>query len=189
MKKIMFNDRYGLTEAVLQNRKTMTRRITPYDLHKFDIKEDLLKFSRFNVGEVVAIAQSYMEVEKGGYPVDSRYDSFRTAYSVGSITEKDKGWKNKMFVRVDVMPRHIKITDIKMEQLQDISDEDCLKEGVQQYKDPFRKINDKGYCFVGATRQYETAIAAFAALIDKVSGKGSWESNPWVFVYEFELID
>lgn len=30
---------------------------------------------------------------------------------------------------------------------------------------------------------------AFAALIDKVSGKGTWDSNPWVFVYEFKLID
>ena len=30
---------------------------------------------------------------------------------------------------------------------------------------------------------------AFAALIDKVSGKGTWKSNPWVFVYEFELMN
>lgn len=29
----------------------------------------------------------------------------------------------------------------------------------------------------------------FGALIDKVSGKGAWESNPYVFVYEFELVD
>ena len=30
---------------------------------------------------------------------------------------------------------------------------------------------------------------AFAALIDKVSGKGTWKKNPWVFAYSFELID
>jgi hypothetical protein len=30
---------------------------------------------------------------------------------------------------------------------------------------------------------------AFSFLIDKVSGNGTWESNPWVFVYTFELID
>ena len=34
-----------------------------------------------------------------------------------------------------------------------------------------------------------TFSEAFAALIDKVSGKGTWESDPYVFVYEFELID
>lgn len=29
---------------------------------------------------------------------------------------------------------------------------------------------------------------AYAALIDKISGKGAWESNPFVFVYDFELV-
>lgn len=33
------------------------------------------------------------------------------------------------------------------------------------------------------------AKETFAHLIDRVSGKGTWESNPWVFAYEFELID
>lgn len=30
---------------------------------------------------------------------------------------------------------------------------------------------------------------AYADLIDKISGKGTWESNPWVVTYEFKLID
>lgn len=29
MQKIMFNDRYGLTQAVIEGRKTMTRRLIP----------------------------------------------------------------------------------------------------------------------------------------------------------------
>ena len=32
MKKIMFNDRYGLTKAVIEGRKTMTRRLVPWAL-------------------------------------------------------------------------------------------------------------------------------------------------------------
>ncbi len=32
-----------------------------------------------------------------------------------------------------------------------------------------------------------TLEEAFANLIDRVSGKGTWESNPWVFAYTFEL--
>ena len=35
---------------------------------------------------------------------------------------------------------------------------------------------------------FDTPREAFAALIDKVSGKGTWESNPYVWVYEFELM-
>ena len=29
---------------------------------------------------------------------------------------------------------------------------------------------------------------AYEILIDKVSGKGTWERNPYVFVYDFELV-
>lgn len=35
---------------------------------------------------------------------------------------------------------------------------------------------------------FDTPREAFAALIDKVSGKGTWESNPYVWAYEFELM-
>ena len=40
----------------------------------------------------------------------------------------------------------------------------------------------------GWYRGYETPREAYAALIDKVSGKGTWQNNPYVFVYDFELI-
>ena len=95
-----------------------------------------------------------------------------------------------MFVKADLMPHHIEITGIKVERLQDISDEDCLKEGIiHAYTD-----NDgiKIYHTPHTKRGYlstDVAQQAFAFLIDKVSGKGTWESNPFVFAYEFVLVD
>lgn len=196
MKKIMFNDKYGLTKAVLNGQKTMTRRVIPI-WHILSFNEDndpsaidkeglVAKHSRYKVGEVIAIAQAYKNVNRAGYPVDSRYDPFRTAYSVGSVKESNKGWNNKMFVRADIMPRHIKITDIKVERLQDISDEDCLKEGIMEGEWDRYYFDELGDVPNHIT--FKTAREAFAALIDKVSGKGTWQSNPWVFVYEFDLI-
>lgn len=41
---------------------------------------------------------------------------------------------------------------------------------------------------LGWGRSYSTPQYAYADLIDKVSGEGTWESNPWVWVYEFELM-
>ena len=186
----MFNDRYGLTDAVLDGRKTMTRRIVPQsvvDNYKYGTDQTIIEACRFEIGDVVAIAQSYNDVNSGGYPVDSRYDPFRTAYSVGSVKESDKGWSNKMFVRADLMPHHIKITDIKVERLQDCSDDDILKEGVSQN-------NGIGYTFKGWTERgvkcsSETPRGAFKSLINKVSGKGTWEKDPLVFVLEFDLLD
>nr|DAK48343.1 MAG TPA: ASCH domain protein [Caudoviricetes sp.] len=194
MKKIFFNDKFGLTQAVLDGRKTITRRIVP-----FTYCEDKIHLSRYKVGEVVAIAQRYRDVEQEGYPVDSRYDAFRTAnweYGEDSALKSSKGWNNKLFTRADFMPHHIRITDIKVERLQDISDEDCLREGVELNTRQYEYDGTKKYCVCGLKHwraigctDFDAPREAFAALIDKVSGKGTWESNPYVFVYEFKLID
>lgn len=194
MKKIFFNDKFGLTQAVLDGRKTITRRIVPFTYCK-----DKIHLSRYKVGEVVAIAQRYRDVEQEGYPVDSRYDAFRAAnweYGEDGALKSSKGWNNKLFTRADFMPRHIRITDLKVERLQDISDEDCLREGVELNTRQYEYDGTKKYCVCGLKHwraigctDFDTPREAFAALIDKVSGKGTWESNPYVFVYEFELID
>lgn len=203
MQKIMLNDRYGLTKAVLEGRKTMTRRIVPekvqeayYDYDDYvravaprDIpcsreyeEEFFLRRARFEVGEVVAVAQSYGDIFRGMTSADYMDERFNPLLSKGPHLENEAGWTNKMFVKADLMPHHIRITNIRVEQLQDISDEDCLREGV--FLGQFHT-----YSFVGRGRApFNTPREAFAALIDKVSGKGTWKANPEVYVYEFELV-
>ena len=83
------------------------------------------------------------------------------------------------------MPHRIRITDIKVERLQDISYGDCIKEGVIK-NGSWRPYN---FALYGFKEWFETPVQAFAALIDKVGRKGTWDSNPWVFAYTFELID
>lgn len=87
----------------------------------------------------------------------------------------------------EVVPHQIRITDIKVERLQDISDEDCLKEGILKREiRPFVTIEIR-YQVPKTIIYKDTPREAFAALIDKVSGKGTWEKNPYVFAYKFEL--
>ena len=176
MKKIMFNDKYGLTQAVLEGRKTMTRRIirNPVDVevngHKYLQTEKL----RYKVGEVVAVAQAYKDT--WGNP--------------DFLFGDRPGWSNKMFVAADLMPHQIRITNVWVERLQDISEEDCYREGI--YKKTLCPPGDIDYFYHSEPRSkwevYPSVREAFAGLIDKVSGKGTWKSNPWVFVYEFELV-
>jgi len=205
----MFNDKFGLTQAVLDGRKTMTRRMANLTQQEADMLMGKLpdcpkslicaiwhNKSRFKVGEVVAIAQSYMDVDrfhrKGKNAAYLEY--------LDSILPELKlypGWGNKMFVKADLMPHHIKITGIKVERLQDISDEDCLKEGIVRQEvisdeSPFLYAYDAfldGDNKYFASRWFKNPKEAFAVLIDKVSGKGVWESNPFVFAYEFVLFD
>lgn len=206
MKKIMFNDRFGLTDAVLEGRKTMTRRIARFNeterpcqkgrdkclyCNHYDRENGckwLLNYSPYKVGEVLAVAQAYKDIRNGGYPVDSRYDAFRTAdfdFGVNGILRGTAGEKNKMFVKADLMPHQIRITDIKVERLQNISDEDCMKEGIG-YNSEVGFEN--GCYFFNDYEGFKTPKNAFCALINRISGKGTWERNPYVFAYTFELI-
>lgn len=190
MKKIMFNDKYGLTQAVLEGRKTQTRRIVytqngfvvfggeDFQLKKLDNGQALLtlcnnrfKTSRYKIGEEVAIAQRYSDI----------------ADTLGQKLWQLPCWRNKMFVKADFMPHRIRITNIRVERLQDISEEDCMAEGI--WRDDNVGLEGTTYWYHGlANSSLRTAKEAYAALIDKISGKGTWVGNPWVFVYDFELV-
>lgn len=202
MKKIMFNDRYGLTQAVLEGRKTQTRRIVytqngfvvfdneDFRLKKLDNGQALLtlcnnrfKTARYKIGETIAIAQKYEDLIKND-------EFYRLCGKNGMPLEcikYEKGCTNKRFVRADLMPHHIRITRIRVERLQDISDEDCLEEGIWTR-------TGRWYCYDIIKRgeeyydPYPDPREAYSVLIDRISGEGTWQSNPYVFVYDFELI-
>lgn len=197
MQKIMFNDRYGLTDAVIEGRKTVTRRIIygidfPVNMvmgralpdkdgkiYAVANGENIIVKLRYKVGEVVAVAQCY-------------YNAFSSRCDIPVYgADRTPGWLNKMFVRADLMPHQIRITGIRCERLQDISDEDCMKEGVVDVT--YFKTGGRPYeLFALPGHEYEetfnTPRQAFAALIDKVSGRGTWDRNPWVVAYKFELV-
>lgn len=183
MKKIMFDDRFGLTQAVLEGRKTMTRRIVSEKLMErayagAGMLKYLLHHSAFKAGEVVAVAQSYKDA---GILYDEHTDE---------ILEGCAGWTNKMFVTGYNMPNRIRITAVRIERLHDISDEECLKEGI--YRKTCCPPGDINYFYHSEPKSksevYPTPRDAFAGLIGKVSGKGAWARNHWVYVYEFELV-
>lgn len=204
MQNIMLNEKFGLETAVLNGIKTMTRRqfYIPEKLQYLYMPDDTIRiydtqsaghviqwldsnenvrmtfYPKYNIGEVVAIAQSYKDA---GYDA---HDTFGECRSIASYP----GWKNKMFVKAEYMPHHIRITNVKAERLQDISEEDCLKEGIMYYGLEYDDYGDPQYGY-NNSQMFINPIDAFRSLIDKVSGKGTWNIDPYVWVYEFELID
>lgn len=190
MKKIMFSDKYCLTKAVLDGTKTMTRRLLR-DNVPLGNWEETKKHLPYKVGEVVAIAQSYKDIiECLPMYSDAILDE------VGMPRKEYKaGWTNKMFVKANLLPHHIKITDVKVERLQSISDEDILREGIRKegYAGGCMYVYNKTYIRKG-NRYVEpiyntTPMRAFASLIYKVCGGEVWRFNPLVVAYSFELID
>lgn len=193
MKKIMFNDQYGLTEAVLDGRKTQTRRIAyekPFkhirscgfctegkDKGKLAINDgnEIVAKSTYKIGEVVAVAQRYSDIPY----IKELHPRINTS----------EGWGNKMFVKSDLMPHQIKITNIRCERLHYISTYDCMKEGILccnmlWFHDVF------SYDATNDSKRkkwwYDTPIEAYKMLSCKL--KLHWDSNPLVFVYDFKLV-
>ncbi len=127
MQKIMFNERYGLNDAVLEGYKKNTRRAEfsaeeqqvlneaddvymdgDYVVAHFDSAEDVRFATRYKVGEIVAVAQSY--------------EMIRNCMTIGDPllpewTASSAGWRNKMFVKAELMPHRIRITGIRAERL------------------------------------------------------------------------
>ncbi len=195
----MFSDKYGLEQAVIEGGKTMTRRVInpqPNRARHWNpifVKDEPMYYRdergmcqliaengdvlypKFEKGEVIAIAQAYKDC---GYDMELIID--------GKLMYKHPGWNNKMFVKSELMPYAIKITDIRAERLQDISNQYCLQEGIKKHISHAKVY----YTHDGIGNYFfDTPRDAFASLIDRVSGKGTWESNPFVWVYSFEVIE
>ena len=217
MQKIGFCERYMLTTAVLNRTKELTRRlekaleraVTEYEkkwgksfsivsqyydkgFDKIGIctpNEPIYLSTRYKLGEVVAVAQSYEEIY---IDITDDLEWFKKVEDAHG--GKDycllAGTDNKMFVKADLMPHQIQITGVRIERLQAISDEDCLKEGVVKFDYGFFVPNLYRIPSRGVLYSYKTPREAFAALINRpgVGRKGLWESNPWVVVYEFKLV-
>lgn len=183
-----------------------------YDENESFIDEGQI-LPKYEIGEIVAVAQSYKTIDdyyKSAYSYNHSAHGM-TVCEFDGVSDKDvqkwnmiavnyrgkKIWTNKLFVKPELMLHFIRITNIRIQRLQDISDDDCLSEGIV-VNEPKIKGGVKSYypceylksCAdkVGWGRVFDTPRKAYAELIDKVSGKGTWESNPYVFVYDFELI-
>ena len=193
MKKIMFNDQYGLTQAVLEGRKTQTRRIAFQEPFKYNCNSgfytegkdkgklaindgnEIVAKSTYKIGEVVAVAQRYEDI-----PMEP---------SIRTILCKHPGWNNKMFVTSKTMPHQIKIINIRVQRLQDISTDDCMDEGI--FRSHIDGIDDAfSYDATNDSKrkkwQYRTPIEAYKMLSCKLHLH--WGSNPLVFVYDFVLV-
>ena len=202
MKKILFNDRFRLTQAVISGVKTQTRRIisekllNEYGHNKYNDKSyELIANAPYKVGDVLAVAQNYYEVWDF---IKATQDALTKA-----TIHLTNGWGNKMFVKSALMPNLIEITKVRVERLQDISEGDCLAEGIAkeqvriEYDEPIDTVlysfeNSKSlkkytskYSLCG---YYNTPKEAFSDLINAISGRNTWERNPYVFAYEFKLV-
>ncbi len=170
MRGICFKEQ--LFDLTVKGRKTVTRRMA----------------DRYKVGETLYLKEPYF-VNKDG-SIDYKFDN----------KVKHEKWENKLFMPEKYARYYIRILDKNQEHLQDITEEECFKEGiVMEYLD-FNIFCEPQIGLSQTTElldlyrngvdgeSYFTPEGAFAALIDEINGFGTWDSNPIVTRYEFELL-
>jgi len=171
MKGILFKPE--MIQQIVNGSKSVTRRvIKPQPIVAENYKgitiEDL-EFDGFkphyHVGEVVYVKEAWCE-SYYGEPICYKLD--------GGESPGPKGfWRSPLFMPARAARYFIQITDAKPQRLQEITEEDAEKEGLIS-----QRIYDCGTCRL-----------KFKLLWDSINPRYPWESNPWVFVYSFKLVE
>lgn len=88
----------------------------------------------------------------------------------------DAVWKPSIHMPRAASRITLEITAVRVERLQDISEEDAIAEGVKWFSSGA----------VECPGMPETPIDAYRSLWEKINGPGSWEKNPWVWCISFK---
>ena len=90
----------------------------------------------------------------------------------------------KIFARI-----WLEVTEINVERLQDISEQDAIAEGIQKYG-PFGEYAGSKHPNGGnmTHRAYYKASRAFECIWESINGEKSWRKNPWVWVVKFRVL-
>lgn len=93
------------------------------------------------------------------------------------------------------------VTNVRIERLQDISEEDAISEGIEKQfydgDDPEHigsygwkdyTVYSDGTPHAHAVAPFNNPISSYRSLWNRINGEGAWESNPWVVANTFEVI-
>jgi len=184
MKPILFST--PMVQAILEDRKTMTRRIMNDQPNEKlfpcgtgcqywandpnDLKAKYYK-AKYEIGDILWVRETWRK--NNGMPTGYPFEYRATAEADG--VPIDEPWKPSIFMPREAARIFLKVTRVRVERLQDISGEDAMKEGV--------KVESMFPLCIG------DSYRAFSILWESINGKESWDANPWVWVYEFERVE
>ena len=136
----------------------------------------------YAIGDVLWVRETFHSIH------DSDTDIFlRYGYKADNDYKGAK-WKPSIFMPREACRIFLKVTNIRAERLTDISDEDAVREGIEQkYSYLFNEKRYRDYANVKS--DWRSAIGSFQSLWASINGIDSWSKDPWVWVIEFEKVE
>ena len=206
-----------MVEAILNDTKTQSRREvlgkTPEMialminiLSGFDVKENkehLMNYSKIQKGDVIWVRETWQTA------YNEKNDQSDYVYRANGGLRIDKDvimrWKPSIHMPKNAARIFLKVTDLRIEPLQDISPWDAWNEGIEALNEDY--VSEPGvvhgeyknylwvdkesydlyedYCFP----YYTNPVLSFKSLWQKIYGVESWEQNPLVWVISFEKVE
>jgi hypothetical protein len=188
-----------MVRALLDGRKTQTRRLFKgveqmpngtwhifggiIGVAEKDVPKHAPDYVRIQVGDRLWVKETHARVGDNGDDHMACPDLTRLVYyRADDVQPELSRWRPSIFMRRQDSRLTLIITDVRVERLQDVSEEDAKAEGIKQDSDGWRDY------LMPHTQCCGNPIDSYRTLWDHINGAGAWDSNPWVAAYTFRVI-
>ena len=200
---ILFNTE--MVRAILADRKTCTRRVIKYDKVYDALNSPARKGNPdipdkqfikclvnmpYEVGDILYVRETWHKYTKRVGNGESCHLAEFYGYkaSIANSEDANEPWKPSIHMPKEAARIWLKVTDVRAERLQEITDKECIKEGI--YPSNCRNCNATFGCDVCPDEGYDEVdefVEVWDSTIKKFDlDRYGWDANPYVWVIEFE---
>lgn len=140
--------------------------------------------NKYRVGDVLWVRETFQIVP-----------SNMIFYKADPENKAAGNWKPSIFMPKEAARIFLKVKEVRVEKVQDISESDAIEEGIIKLNQSFAQLLTDGIQYLDYSKKPElfndglSGKESYKSLWEKINGPGSWDLNPWVWVYNFERIE
>lgn len=191
IKPILFNTE--MVRAILDGRKSCTRRLVkPEPQGYFEVSEEPLYVydtdgnqgkitPPYQPGDILYVRETWHKyIKRVGKGESCRFAEFYGyRASVANSEDADEPWRPSIHMPKEAARIWLKVTDVRVERLQEITVESALAEGTDKYIHLNGKFDENAILtsFMGIWN---------STIKNSDLDRYGWNANPWVWVIEFE---
>lgn len=170
---ILFNT--DMVRAILDGKKTATRRVIKYPKCGYFEYEPPKVAPRYRIGDILYVRETWSPV----FVKPKRY-----LYKVGCDKANNLPirWHPSIHMPKEAARIWLKVTDVRVERLSRMLELDFQKEGISPYKDDMTEKTE-------IEMEYEFQDLWNSTIKKSEIMLYGWDADPWVFVYEFEICE
>ncbi len=195
-----------MVRAILEGRKTQTRRIVNPKWSCVDWEyvsvgdrcHTLASHAHGTIGDRLWVREAFARVPATAYrcstgvhqTADPGDSDMCVVYREGWERSSPGGWRSPIFMFRWASRITLEITGARVERLQAITDQDAQAEGIREL--PLQEGQPGAWWAADPTwpkLHGRSPVDAYAKLWGSIHGAGSWDTNPWVWVIEFNKLE